>query len=75
MEKISLGPYVVNWRSSERTSPRTMAKRCLSDHESVHGHAAGTGEGIAEAAERLFDDCYHDPPRYHDVPRHLHRMS
>ena len=34
-------------------------------------------QGItAEAAERLFDDCYHvTPPRYHDVSRHLHRMS
>ncbi len=34
-------------------------------------------EGIAaEAAERLFDYCYRvTPARYHDVSRHLHRMS
>ena len=34
------------------------------------------GAGItAEAAERLFDDYHVTPPRYHDVSRHLHRMS
>ena len=34
-------------------------------------------QGIgAEAAERLFDYCYRvTPARYHDVSRHLHRMS
>lgn len=30
----------------------------------------------AEAADRLFDYCYLvTPPRYHDVSRHLHRLS
>lgn len=34
-------------------------------------------EGIsAEAAERLFDYCYLvTPAQYHDVSRHLHRLS
>ncbi len=34
-------------------------------------------QGIsAEAAERLFDYCYVvTPARYHDVSRHLHRLS
>lgn len=30
----------------------------------------------AEAADRLFDYCYRvTPARYHDVSRHLHRLS
>ena len=34
-------------------------------------------QGIgAEAADRLFDYCYVvTPARYHDVSRHLHRLS
>ncbi len=64
---VAVRAYLVNGDSEAvyRTMNRLM--------EMLQAREAGIS---AEAADRLFDYCYLvTPPRYHDVSRHLHRLS
>ena len=64
---VAVRAYLVNGDNEAvyRTMNRLM--------EMLQAREAGIS---AEAADRLFDYCYLvTPPRYHDVSRHLHRLS